>query len=425
MKSCRLILMAAVFASTACTSIDSHKPERAVPQSATDRQILLMLKESPVRHYRPGYFPQQSYAVSASAGQLQTAQRLAEEYGFRLVSDWAMPSIGVRCFLGEVAPGQAPGDVASRLAADARVESAQPVQVFRALGHNDAYYELQTNAKILRLDELHRIATGKHVKVAQIDTGVELTHPDLEGQLSEARNFVDGTDYVAESHGTAVAGIIAAKADNKIGIVGVAPAATLIPLRSCWEDPGQAGSALCSSFTLAKAIQYVLVHPVRVLNLSLTGPRDRLLERLIDKAIEQGITVVGAVDLSQPADSFPASHPGVIAVGAAGTAIAVNGEVLAPGEHVLTTTLSGSWGFLSGSSFAAAQVSGIAALLLERSPKLRPAEISLVLREHVYQTGSERSVVDACAALASVSAGLDCACCDITHPSARRQARAQ
>ena len=383
-----------------------------------------MLKESPTQHYRPGYFPQQSYSASASVSQLQTARRLGEEYGFTLVSDWAMPSIGVRCFLAEVTDGRVPRDVASRLAADARVESAQPVQVFRALGHNDTYYELQTNAKILRLDELHRIATGKHVKIAQLDTGVELTHPDLEGQLFEAGNFVDGTGYVAESHGTAVAGIIAAKADNRIGIVGVAPGAKLLPLRACWEDSHQPGSALCTSFTLAKAMQYVLTHSASVVNLSLSGPRDRLLERLIDKAIEQGITVVGAVDPSEPAGSFPAAHPGVIAVGSAGSGLVIGGEVLAPGEHVLTTTLNGSYGFLSGSSFATAQVSGIAALLLEKNSKLRPADVALVLREHVYESESEGSVVDACAALASVTTGLDCGCCGLTHPSARRQARA-
>lgn len=426
MKVRRLILMAAAcIASMACSSVDSRKAAEPRPAFATDRQILVMLKESPIRHYRPGYFSPPSYATTASAGQLQTARQLGYEYGFRLVSDWAMPSIGVRCFLGEVFPGEAPGDVALRLSADSRVESAQPVQVFHALRHNDAYYELQTNAEVLKLDQLHRMATGKHVKIAQIDTGVELTHPDLDGQLSEARNFVDGTRYVAELHGTAVAGIIAAKADNQIGIVGVAPAATLVPLRACWEDEVNPGTALCTSFTLAKAIQYLLDHPVRVLNLSLAGPRDRLLERLVDKAIDQGITVVGAVDPSHPEASFPATHRGVIAVGSAGTTIAVSGEVLAPGEHVLTTTLDGGWGFLSGNSFAAAQVSGIAALLLERSPKLRPGDISLILRAHVHQTGPESSVVDACAALASVSASLDCQCCDITRSPARPQARAQ
>ena len=162
MKVYRLILLAAAFAaSTACSSLDSHQADRTTPEIATDRQILVMLKESPVRHYLPGYFLRQSYATNASEAQLQTARQIAHEYGFRLVSDWVMPSIGVRCFLGEVFSGEAPGDVALRLTADARVESAQPVQVFHALRHNDTYYELQTNAKLLRLDEVHRIATGK------------------------------------------------------------------------------------------------------------------------------------------------------------------------------------------------------------------------------------------------------------------------
>jgi len=422
-----LLIVATFVTGAACSSLDPSKVESPAPGIATERQILVMLKESPVRHYRPGSFPQPSYGSGpAPASQLRTAQQLAREYGFQLVSDWAMPSLGVRCFLGEVPAGQTPGEVASRLAADARVESAQPVQVFRALGHNDAYYELQTSAKVLKLDELHQMATGKGVSVAQIDTGVDLKHPDLDGQLLEAKNFVDGSRYRVESHGTAVAGIIVARADNGIGIVGIAPSATLTPLRACWEAEDQPGSALCSSFTLAKALQYALSRPTRVLNLSLGGPQDRLLGRLIDKAIDQGIVVVGAVDPVDLEGSFPASHPGVIAVGSAGTAITVKGEVLAPGEHVLTTTPNGSWGFLSGSSFAAAHVSGIAALLLERSPKLKPGQVSLIFRQHVYKTAEQSSVVDACAALASVSAGsLPCQTGDMNDPTAHRDAQAQ
>jgi subtilisin family serine protease len=422
-----LLIVATFVAGAACSSLDPSKVESPASGIATERQILVMLKESPVRHYRPGSFPQPSYGSGpAPVTELRTAQQLAREYGFQLISDWAMPSLGVRCFLGEVPAGQTPGEVASRLAADARVESAQPVQVFRALGHNDAYYELQTSAKLLKLDELHHMATGNGVSVAQIDTGVDLKHPDLDGQLSEAKNFVDGSRYSGESHGTGVAGIIVAKADNGIGIVGIAPGAKLMALRACWEAEDQSGSALCSSFTLAKALQYVLSRPTRVLNLSLGGPRDRLLERLIDKAIDQGIVVVGAVDPTDLEGSFPASHPGVIAVGSAGAAITVKGEVLAPGEHVLTTTPNDSWGFLSGSSFAAAHVSGIAALLLERSPKLKPAQVSLIFRQHVYETAEQGSVVDACAALASVSAGsLPCQTGDMNDPTAHRDAHAQ
>jgi subtilisin family serine protease len=115
----------------------------------------------------------------------------------------------------------------------------------------------------------------------------------------------------------------------------------------------------------------------------------------------------------------------VIAVGSAGMAITVEGEVLAPGEHVLTTTPNGSWGFLSGSSFAAAHVSGIAALLLERSPKLKPGQVSVIFRQHVYETVEQGSVVNACAALASVSAGnLPCQTGDMNVPTAHRDVHA-
>ena len=423
-----LLLIAATFAAgAACSNLDTTKIANPTSVLGTDRQILVMLKESPLRHYRPGSFSQPSYGSGpAPTSQLRIARELGREYGFQVVSDWAMPSLGIRCFLGEVPAGRTPSELASRLAADSRVESAQPVQEFRSLGHSDPYYELQISAQIFKLDELHRIATGKHVSVAQIDTGVELKHPDLDGQLFDARNFVDGSRYAAESHGTGVAGIIVAKADNGIGIVGIAPAATLMPLRACWEVEGQPGAALCSSFTLAKALQSALRSPTRVLNLSLGGPQDRLLERLIDKAIAQGIVVVGAVDATDPENSFPASHPGVIAVGSGGSAMTVKGEVFAPGVQVLTTTPNGSWGFLSGSSFAAAHVSGIVALLLERSPKLQPGQVSAILREHVARTESQGSMVDACAAVASVSTGnLHCQTGETNDPSAHRDARAQ
>ena len=78
------------------------------------------------------------------------------------------------------------------------------------------------------------------------------------------------------------------RADNSVGIVGVAPDATLLPLRACWPDQADSDTALCSSFTLAKAIQFAVDQRVRVLNLSLGGPRDRLLERLIDRARMRG-----------------------------------------------------------------------------------------------------------------------------------------
>ena len=427
MKIADLVMVVTALVSGAgCSSVDLLRQNISVQAVSADRQILVMLKEFPVRHYQPASLAISAYnSRTVPAGQLATVENLAQEYDFRILSDWPMPAIGVRCFLGDVGPGRATVDVASRLSTDPRVESAQPVQLFHTLWRNDPFYALQENAQLLHFDQLHRMATGRHVKVALIDTGVDLHQPDLQGQFSDVTNFVDNTKYVAEIHGTAVAGIIAAKADNGVGIVGVAPAATLMPLRACWQLSADAGDALCDSFTLAKAIQYALTHRARVLNLSLAGPRDRLLERLIDKAVEQDITVISAIDPAAPDGSFPASRPDVIAVASTGFPFSRGRIILAPGDHVLTTLPNASWGFVSGSSFATAQVTGIAALLLERSPVLKPGDISSLLHQHERRTGQagEPSVLDACAMLASVSANRDCHCCGaIANRRTRQQA---
>jgi subtilisin family serine protease len=386
-----------------CTTAGTASRTPALQSSHPDRQILVMLRERPVQHYQPDTSRISQYGTGgAHAREQQTIRELAQQYDFRVLSDWPMPALGVRCFLGEVPAGEVALEVVSRVAADPRVESAQVVELFRLMGHNDPYYDLQTSARLLNLDQLHRIATGRNVKVAQIDTGVDVQHPDLRGQLTEARNFVDGSEYGGELHGTAVAGIIAAKADNGIGIVGIAPGATLLPLRACWQGKSDAG-AVCTSFTLAKALQYALIQRVRVLNLSVTGPRDVLLARILDKAIESGMIVVGALDPAAPADGFPANHGGVIPVAASDTANAPANAVIAPGDHVLTTTPNGGFGFVSGSSFAAAHVTGIAALFVERSPGLKPSDIAALFQQDRHDSTDGVHVVNACAILARIS----------------------
>jgi subtilisin family serine protease len=418
----RLIAVAAVcIACMGCTTLDTRDRNRALQASDPQRQILVMLREWPARHYQPGTSQLPQYrSGTAHARELQTVQDLAQQYDFRVLSDWPMPSLGVRCFLGEVGAGAVPQEVASRVAADPRVESAQAVQVFQLMGHNDPYYDLQTSAKLLKLDALHRVATGRNVRVAQIDTGVDIRHPDLQGQLAGIRNFVDASEYTAELHGTAVAGIIAAKADNGIGIVGVAPGATLLPLRACWQARSDAG-AVCTSFTLAKALEYVLTQQVRVLNLSVAGPRDLLLARLIDRAVANGITVVGALDPAAPDAGFPANHANVIPVASSPGASAPSPAVIAPGDHVLTTTPNGSFGFVSGSSFAAAHIAGIAALLLELSPRLRPADIAALFDQEMHDDSLQDAVhvVNACAMLARISKLADCTCCEETATTRR------
>lgn len=407
-----LTLAAMLLLAAGCASLPPPGTAEPTPEVVV-QQLLVMVKERAVQHYRPGPASLSGYGSGAArARAVRTAQDLARDYGLRPIGDWPMPALGLHCFLMEVPRGHEAAELAARLSRDPRVESAQPQQLFRVAGHDDPYYALQAGAQALQLDALHSMATGKGVKVAQIDTGVDAHHPDLEGQLTAGRNFVDGARHGPEVHGTAVAGIIVAKADNGIGIVGVAPGARLMALRACWET-ADGGRALCSTFTLAKAMQFALIERARVINLSLTGPHDRLLERLIDSATQDGVIVVAALDAGEPA-GFPASHPGVIAVAVSGSTSAPEDAVLAPGRDILTTTPGASWGFYSGPSFAAAHVSGLAALILQRAPLLKPEKLHRLLLQHqaVTVSGGARAL-DACAALADAAPARDCACCNL------------
>jgi subtilisin family serine protease len=393
----------------------TRSPSTPKPVIETDRQLLVMLPQKALAHYSPA--PGQALGYEQSSNRstvVRNAEAIARQYGLALLDDWPMPSLELHCFVVGLPPDTSAEAVLAELARDTRVEWAQPVHLYRALGHNDRYYPLQIAAQALRLDEVHAVATGRHVRIAEIDSGVDALHPDLDGQLADAQNFVGPGPQPAELHGTAVAGVIAAKADNGIGIVGVAPGAALMALRACWQVDASAAT-VCSSFTLAKAIQYAVRHQAQVLNFSLSGPPDVLLERLLDRALAQGVTIVAAVDPDAGDAGFPASHALVIPVAAQGAPDAEGRIVVAPGHDILTTATGGGWGFMSGSSLAAAHVSGVVALLLERAPNLKPQQVhALLVRSAVPTSPNGPSALDACAALAQVTLPPGCACCRAT-----------
>jgi len=364
----------------------SRAPAAAAP--VEDGRILVMLRWAPsaAAADREG----SADATAGRAERLHAASQLASDHGLALGSSWVMVSLQVDCFLMTVPREQSPAEVIKALAHEPRVAWAQPVHAFHTLGHNDPLFRLQA------------------------DSGVELTHPDLDGQVSLAKNFVDGSDYAAEEHGTAVAGVIVARADNGVGIVGVAPGARLMALRAC-EQAGTA-EASCDSFSLAKSLQFALNQHADVINLSLTGPDDELLGRLLDAALRQGVTVVAAADARAEAGGFPASHPGAIAVVQEGENGAFVG-VAAPGQEVPTTLPGGRWGLASGSSIAAAHVSGMVALIRQLAPSLRPEQVRAVLgaatgtgRAGVAAASGERGRIDACAAITRVSGTCACQC---------------
>ena len=403
------LTFAAAIGLAGCAALERAAPP-ATDASDPELQLLVMI-EAGTPHYQPGVAGGSGYAAHGARVRAESvAAAIARDHGVKLVHGWAMPALALHCFVMEVEPGASTAAVAERIAADRRVESAQPVQLFRTLGHSDAAAGHRSSERQAELAQLHRTATGRDVRVAQADTGADLRHPGLAGRLATARNFVDGSAYAAEVHGTAVAGIIVGRPGNGAGTAGVAPDATLLPLRACWQDPANADAALCTSFTLAKAIQFALERQVRVVNLSLSGPRDRLLERLIDRAAERGVAVIGAVDPAAPDRSFPASHPRVIAVAIGDDPRLPVHAILAPGREILTTVPAGGWGWFSGASFAAAHVAGIAALLIETRPSLSGEEIRAVLQSHGQRPSTVGGAprLDACAALAETASTRGC-----------------
>jgi Subtilase family len=375
-------------------------------------QVLVMLRAAPP-HFRPDVDYAGGYDSRLGRdARRRIAEALADQYQLRIVDDWPMPALGVDCFVMDARGKGSIEQLAQRIALDPRVESAQSVNLFQVLAYNDPLYPLQPSATSWHLSELHQVATGRNVRVAEIDTGVQTAHPDFGGRVAMARNFVDDRGAVAEMHGTAVAGIIVAQGNNGIGMVGIAPDAQLFALRACWETAVRTDAAVCSSFTLAKALQFAINLDAQVINLSLGGPRDRLLARLIDAALARGITVVAAVDPKSADGGFPASHTGVLAIAGDDRQDGSADVLRGPGRDIPTTVVDGKWTFVTGSSFAAAHVTGLVALLREISPRLQPQQIRNLLapREISGLTADTHAIVDACAAIGRTTGACACAC---------------
>ena len=372
-----------------CAGAGTPAPEGVAPGTTGGPQIMVMLAPAPP-------------AILGS-----NTAALAQTYRLRTVYSWNLASLGEQCVVFEVTGGRQAEDVARRLASDPRVGSVQTIETFDVLAEpspwNDPYAHLQHSAEALHLHKAHRWATGKGVRIAVIDTGVDFDHPDLRGRVVKAQNFVDQGEqsFTTDFHGTAVAGVIAAAANNEVGIVGVAPQAQIYALKACWQQPAGAREAVCNSYTLAKAVDFAIAQGAHVLNFSLAGPPDVLLTRLIKVALERGIVVVAAAPSKPGARAFPASMQGVI--GISGNDPPGQAFLAAPAVDILTTVPRGSYDFFSGSSLAAAQASGVAALLLERNPKLTPPELAAL-----FHKTARLSQIDACAALVSASGTGSC-----------------
>ena len=169
-----------------------------------------------------------------------------------------------------------------------------------------------------------------------------------------------------EAHGTAIAGVITAQPDTKLGVAGVSPAAKLEVYRACWESKGSENTN-CNTLSLARALDSVIRSDAEILNLSLSGPKDLVLDRLIQRVIDDGKMVVAAFDPNRvDSGRFPTEREGVLIVKARGLDDKYDDVFTAPGARVVPVP-GNRYDFSHGHSIATAYTSGLLALRKQQS----------------------------------------------------------
>ena len=245
----------------------------------------------------------------------------------------------------------------------------------------------------LRLPQAHTLAHGMNVTIAVIDSGIDANHPELTNSIADTFDAL-GSTQGPHVHGTGIAGAIAAHAK----LMGSAPEVRILAIRAFGSASGGAES---TSWVILKSLDYAALHGAQIVNMSFAGPKDPLIERSVAATAARGIVLVaasgnaGAKSAKSP-PLYPAANPNVIAVSGTDAkeklfAASNRGNYIAlaaPGADIFLPAPDGKYQMTSGTSFSAAYVSGIAALMLERNPALKPSEVRAILENTARDLGA-------------------------------------
>jgi subtilisin family serine protease len=249
------------------------------------------------------------------------------------------------------------------------------------------------------------------VVIAVLDTGVDFSQPDLQGALVPGFDVLNGTDDPSDDngHGTRTAGIVGARGDNGLGISGVCPRCSIMPVKVVGAD----GTA--TGFDVASGITWATTHGAAVISLSLGGAQSNAIAGAIEYAESKGVLIVAAAGNGGSSEPFyPAADPGVLSVAATQT----NGQLYpwsnhgswvsvgAPGCDT-TTFNGGGFGKFCGTSASAPVVAGLAGLALSYSPTSSAATIEQAIVSSAHHIdGVSGGRVDAAGTLAALGAKL-------------------
>lgn len=277
----------------------------------------------------------------------------------------------------------------------------EPNWIYKTLGIEDnEKFVNQWGYRAMDVKYAYEVTKGSGVKVAVIDTGIDIDHPDLIDRVSpESYNTCTGSNILDDvddkaGHGTHVSGIIVAS-DNTIGTIGVAPEAELVAIKAqCPND----SSGNFAGDELLDALHYVVGRGIKVVNMSLGGSnRSSLMASAIKEAIDSGITIVAAAGNSKSSNlSYPASYDGVFSVGALDSGLSYDSsysnfgnriDFTAPGTGVYSTYPGGKYTYLDGTSMASPQVAGVATIVLAQNPGLNSEQVKDIIKNSVIDRG--------------------------------------
>lgn len=348
--------------------------------------------------------------VSSKAAQQQvTAERA------RLEAAPELARLGV--LMLKVPPGQVL-QVVAHLKQNPAVEFAEPDYQVQAVDTipNDPSWVSQYGPTNIQAPQAWDITTGSSaVTIAVIDTGVDLSHPDLASKIwnnpreiagngvdDDCDGYIDdwrGWDFFNQDnnpqddhgHGTHVSGIAAASSNNSLGITGIAWGARVMPLKVL--SSGGYGS----ESDVASAMTWAADHGAKVINLSLGGPvASYVMEAAVNYAYTHGVTVAAAAGNSGSYGVlYPAAYSNALAVASTDSSNTLSGfssygpevDLAAPGSYIYSTYLGGGYATLSGTSMASPHVAGVAALLAGLPEYDTPAKIRAALQNSALDLG--------------------------------------
>ena len=323
----------------------------------------------------------------------EQADALARRHGLARLQSQNFPLVGATIGLFRITDRRSFETVRRELATDTGFRSVQLNYRYLMQGSPAVLTEgdpAQYVLAKLRLPEAHTLAHGANVVVAVIDSAIDVKHPEL------ANSIVDSFDALGSKegphvHGTGIAGAIAAHAR----LMGSAPAAKILAIRAFGTA---AKGAESTSFVVLKGLDYAVAHGAQIINMSFAGPKDALIERGIAATAAKGIVMVAASGNAGPKSPplYPAADAHVIAVSATDAedrlfAASNRGSyiaVAAPGVNIFLPAPDGKYQMTSGTSFSAAYVSGLVALLLERNPALKPDDVRAILMKTARDLGA-------------------------------------